>query len=318
MTRLLSAAVLLTSAFTLAFVASAQVEGPVPTQVLVNVDAKSTAPANASILTVQVNDHKESLTAWAQVPPGNAQVAVLIDDGLRESVGRELDSLRAFVNSLPSGVEVMVGFMQNGHVVSDETFTADHARVASLVHQPAGLPGMSASPYLCLSDFVRHWPDSKASSSAATLDASSQHKARFVLMLTNGVDPYNGSTSVMNQDSPYVNAAVKDAQRAGVAVYAIYFGDAGIRGESADNSGQSYLAQITESTGGVNFWQGVGNPVSMAPFLKLFQRAIAETYVATFNTPAPRDPQHDLIRFKISAPKTKLHAPELVRPGNQE
>lgn len=318
MTRLLPAAVLLTSAFSLRFVAHAQVEGPVPTQVLVNVDAKSTAPANTSALTVQVNDHKEPLTAWTQVLPGNAQVAVLIDDGLRESVGRELDSLRAFVTSLPPGVEVMVGFMQNGHVVSDQQFTTDHPLAASTVHMPAGLPGMSASPYLCLSDFVRHWPDPGASSSAVTLDASSQHKARFVLMLTNGVDPYNGSTSMMNQGSPYVDAAVKDAQRAGVAVYAIYFGDAGIRGGSADNSGQDYLAQITQSTGGVNFWEGMGNPVSMAPFLKLFQGAIAETYIATFPAPAASDPQHDLVRVKISAPKTKLHAPEQVRPGNQE
>ena len=62
----------------------------------------------------------------------------------------------------------------------------------------------------------------------------------------------------------------------------------------------------------------MGNPVSMAPFLKLFQGAIAETYVATFTAPAGKDPQHDLVRVKISAPKTKLHAPEQARPGNQE
>ena len=71
---------------------------------------------------------------------------------------------------------------------------------------------------------------------------SAQRKARFIMVLTNGVDPYNGSISVMNQDSPYVDTAIHDAQRAGVAVYAIYFGDAGIRGGAADNSGQDYLA----------------------------------------------------------------------------
>jgi len=237
---------------------------------------------------------------------------------LRESVGRELDNLRKFVGSLPPGVEVMVGFMQNGRVVSDVQFTSDHALAASTLHQPGGIPGMSASPYLCLSDFVKHWPDSGASSSAYALNTSTHHKARFVLMLTNGVDPYNGSTSVMNQGSPYVDAAVKDSQRAGVAVYAIYYGDAGIRGESADNSGQSYLAQLTQGTGGVSLWEGTGNPVSMAPFLGQFQHAIAETYIATFIAPAVKDPQKDLVRVKLTAPKTKLHAPEEVRPGNQE
>jgi hypothetical protein len=136
--------------------------------------------------------------------------------------------------------------------------------------------------------------------------------------MTNGVDPYNGSTSIMNQGSPYVDAAVLDAQRAGVAVYAIYFGDAGMRGNMANNSGQDYLAQLTQGTGGVNLWEGMGNPVSMAPFLTRFQQAIAETYIATFNAPVGKDPQKDVVHVKFSASKTKLHAPEEVRPGNQE
>ncbi len=107
-------------------VVGAQQEGPVPTQVLVNVDTKSTPPAGPSVVTVEVNNHKEPLTAWEQVVPANAQVAILIDSGLRESVGRELDNLRKFVNGLPPGVEVLVGFMQYGRVVSDEPFTANH------------------------------------------------------------------------------------------------------------------------------------------------------------------------------------------------
>jgi hypothetical protein len=305
-------------AFAAVVAAYGQPEGPVPTQVLVNVDAKSTPPASASVLTVSVNDHKEGLTDWQPVMPANSQVALLIDSGLRESVGRELDNLRGFIRNMPPGVEVLVGFMQFGHVVADQPFTADHAAASAGVHLPEGLAGMSASPYLCLSDFVKHWPGAGSYASGAGADASSRHKARFVLMITNGVDPYNGSTSVMNQGSPYVDAAISDAQRAGVAVYAIYFGDAGIRGESADNSGQNYLSQIAQETGGVSLWEGVGNPVSMAPYLSKFQSAVAETYVATFPVAAGRDPQRELVRVKFSAPKTKLHAPDDVRPGNQE
>jgi hypothetical protein len=309
--------VVLFSALTFGFTAIGQ-EGLVPTQVLVNVDAKSTPPENASALTVMVNDHKEPLSAWTPVDPGNAQVALLIDDGLRESVGREMDSLRSFVKGLPPGVEILVGFMQYGHVSVEQPFSADHAQAASTLHLPEGMPGMSASPYLCLSDFVKHWPDAGGSSSVGMGGVQARHKARFVLMLTNGVDPYNGSTSVMNQGSPYVDAAVSDSQRAGVAVYAIYFGDAGIRGGSADNSGQNYLSQLTQGTGGVSLWEGVGSPVSMAPFLSQFQRAVAETYVATFNAPTGKYAQRDMVRVKFSAGKTKLHAPEQVLPGNHE
>ncbi len=137
-------------------------------------------------------------------------------------------------------------------------------------------------------------------------------------MISDGVDPYNGSTSIMNQDSPYVSAAVTDSQRAGVSVYAIYFADAGIRGGMADNSGQSYLAQLTQGTGGVSFWEGIGSPVSMTPFLGMFTKALAETYVATFTAPVGKDPLRDMVRVKISAPKIKLHTADQVRPGNME
>jgi hypothetical protein len=285
---------------------------------LVNVDAKSTPPAGPSALTVAVNDRKQPLTAWEPVAPANTQVALLIDDGLRESVGRELDSLRSFVRTLPPGVEVLVGAMQFGHVVADQGFTTDHALAASTLHLPTGMPGMSASPYLCLSDFVRNWPGSGPSSSSSSPGPSLRNKARFILMLTNGVDPYNGSTSIMNQGSPYVDNAAADAQRAGVTVYSIYFGDAGMTGGSVNLSGQDYLNQIAQATGGVNLWQGVGNPVSTAPFLQQFQRAIAETYIATFNAPLGNNPERDLVRVKFTAAKVKLHAPEKVFPGNVE
>jgi hypothetical protein len=309
--------VVLGLAFAPCVAAYAQVEGLVPTRVLVNVDTKSVAPASASALTVAVNGRKEPLTDWQPVVPADAQVALLIDDGLRETVGRELDNMRGFINKLPAGVEVTVGFMQNGRVVSDQGFTADHALAASSLHLPTGLPGTSASPYLCLSEFVKHWPGAEASAGDGA-SLGGQYKARFVLMISNGVDPYNGSTSMMNQDSPYVAAAVTDAQRAGVAVYAIYFADAGIRGGSANNSGQNYLSQVAEQTGGVSLWQGLGNPVSMAPFLDQFRRAVSETYVATFPAPAGRDAQKDLVRVKFSAAKTRLHSADEVRPGNQE
>ncbi len=317
MKRLFSAALLLTFSLTSSLALRAQEEGPLPTQVLVGVDAKSTPPASASELTVSVNNHKEPLASWAPVQPANAQVALLIDDGLRESVGRELDNLRKFVRDLPPGVEVMVGYLEYGRVVSDQNFTSDHASATSGVHLPTGMPGASASPYLCISDFVKKWPGSAQSSSEVALDAPAKHKARFILVLTNGVDPYNGSTSITNQDSPYVAAAIHDAQRAGVAVYSIYFGDAGIRGESANFSGQSYLSELTQGTGGVNYYEGTRNPVSMAPYLDAFRHAISETYVATFNAHGRKDPR-DLVPLKVSSPKAKLRAPSMVRPGNQE
>jgi hypothetical protein len=303
MTRYLLALTLLT-ATTIA--AQAQQEGPTPTQALVAITSKTPTTPTANDLTVKVNNHKTELSDLTQVPATGAQIALLIDDGLRMSLGRELSNLRTFIQNLRPGTEIFVGYMQNGRVVAGQTFTTDYAAAAKAIRLPVGAPGLSASPYFCLSDFVKSWPE--ASSGAA-------RKARFVLMITNGVDPYNGSTSVLNQDSPYVATAVKDAQRAGVAVYSIYFSDAGFRGGRASFSGQDYLAQVAQGTGGTAYYQGMASPVSLAPYLKQFQEAVAETYIATFTAPGGKD----LVQLKLSTklPKTRVDAPSEVRPGTQ-
>jgi hypothetical protein len=280
----------------------------VPTQALVTLEGKSGGDVNLAALTLSVNEHKQPLTNLKLVDPANTQVALLMDSGLRLSVGRELDELRGFLRSLPDGVEVMVGSMQNGSVRADQPFTTNHDAAAQTLHLPQGFAGGSASPYLCLSDFVKKWPEGPG--------AGDQGKARIVLMISNGVDPYNGSTSLMNQDSPYVSAAVTDAQRAGVAVYSIYYGDAGIRGGQASFSGQSYLSQVAQGTGGQLFAEGSRSPISMKPFLDDFRKLLGETYVASFNAPA--DSRRDLVRIKMSGSGMKVHAPEAVRPGNRE
>jgi hypothetical protein len=306
MTRYLLAFFLLTSTAAIA-------QEGAPTQALIAFDSKTPETISANVISLKV-DNRNALTTLAPIPAGSSQVALLIDDGLRTSMGRELSNLKAFILGLPEGTEVFVGYMQNGRVVSanDATaFTANRAVAAQSLRIPTGIPGASASPYFCLSDFVKNWP-SNAESATVQADSRPVHKARFVLMITNGVDPYNGSTSPLNQTSPYVDNAVLDAQRAGVPVYSIYFSDAGF-GRRGSFSGQSYLAEMAQGTGGVAFYLGTGSPTSTAPYLQEFKQAIADTYVATF----PAELSKKTVRLKVTTtlPKTKVRAPEVVRPG---
>jgi hypothetical protein len=291
----------------------AQQEGQTTTQALVAIEAKAPVAPTPSNVMIKVDNRSTPLISINRVPPAGAEIALLIDDGLRTSVGRELGSLRSFVQSLPAGTAIFIGYMQNGRVVAAQNFTNDLAAAAQSLRIPMGSPGLSSSPYLCVSDFVKQWPSVEADPS--TIGEQAVHKARFVLMITDGVDPYNGSTSVTNQDSPYVSAAVTDAQRGGVPVYSIYFSDAGIRGGQASFSGQSYLSQIATGTGGRAYYTGTGNPVSMTPFLEQFKRAVAETYVATFGAPGGKT----LVRVKMTTklPGAKLQGPEQVRPGTR-
>jgi hypothetical protein len=302
-------------AFTIAVVAAGTVraqEGPTHTQALVGIESKTVVTPAPSNFTLKVENRATPLTSITRLPPTGAQVALLIDDGLRVSVGRELGNMQKFIESLPSGTEIFVGYMQHGRVVPVQNFTTNLAAAAQTLRLPSGMPGESASPYLCLSDFVKNW-SSDASDSSFSMAGAPARKARIVLMITDGVDPYNGSTSVLNQDSPYVASAITDAQRRGIPVSSIFFSDAGIRGGRADFSGQSYLSQLAEGTGGRAYYNGTGNPVSLAPYLADFQKDLSETYVASFDAPGGKN----LVRVKLSSTLsgTKVHAPDEVRPG---
>ncbi len=281
-------------------------EGPVPTTALISVQSKGNAPLNTAALKLEVNGHAATIASVTPVRGAGAQVALLIDDGLRGNFGVQINDVKHFIQSLPAGTQVMVGYMQNGTVRSESGFTANHDAAASEVRIPLSSPGISASPYFCLSEFVKHWPGQGAG-------------ARTVLMITNGVDPYNGSTSILNQDSPYVQAAQDDAERAGVAVYSIYYPDAGF-GRRGSFSGQSYLQQVADATGGESFYQGTITPPSLAPYLSEFRDALSESFLITFDANASHEKNNTLVQFKLKSEQggIKIHAPQGVHPGLRE
>ena len=281
------------------------IEGPVTTTALITAQSKEGAPLNPAMLKLQVNRHNAPITAVSVVPPGGAQVAILIDDGLRGSFGLQLNDIKSFIQQLPAGTQLLVGYMENGTVRSEGGFQPVNQATASQLRVPLSSPGISASPYFCLSDFVKRWP-------------SNRPGARIVLMITNGVDPYNGRPSIMNQDSPYVQSAQEDAERAGVAVYSIYFPDSGMRFGSF--SGQSYLQQVAEATGGQSFYQGTIPPVSLAPYLAQFRKDIMESYTVSFMANATNEKNNTLTDIKISTSQQgmKVYGPQAVHPGAQE
>src|ERR1700683_1923356 len=109
MTRFALALALLTATVT-GTAAHAQEEGPTPTQAMVAFDSKSPVTPTASNLTIKVNNRATPLVGLSPIPPDGAQVAILIDDGLRSSINVQLNDLRAFIQSLPAGTGVFVGY----------------------------------------------------------------------------------------------------------------------------------------------------------------------------------------------------------------
>jgi hypothetical protein len=136
------------------------------------------------------------------------QLFVFLDDSTRTaSLGTQLPELKQFVNSLPATTQAAVGYMHNGTFALAQAFTADHRQAVNALRLPTGMPGENGSPYFALSDLAKHWPSNQATD------------RRAVLMFTDGVDRYYDLSSV---DDPYVDAAVRDALKGGIAVYSVY------------------------------------------------------------------------------------------------
>ncbi len=294
------------SAFAPVFAQEIQSEGPVPTTVLINAESKNKTALDPAAMKIEVNGRGVPISGVTPVRGNSLQVAILIDDGLRTSFGLQLKDLQKLIQELPQGSQLLVGYLQNGTVASSGRFSSDRMEIAKDVRIPFSNPGISASPYFCLSDFVKHWP-------------SNQPANRVVLMITNGVDPYNGSVSPLNQDSPYVQKAADDAQRAGVAVYSVYYGLRAERGLAVSFSGQGYLSQVAEATGGQMYNQGTITPPSLLPFFRQFEKALNESYNVSFRA-TPSRHKDPLVRLKVKTSQSgvHIHAPDAVAPGGMQ
>jgi hypothetical protein len=254
-------------------------------------------------MSVLENRKPQDVAGWVPLrgERSGLQLVVLLDDSARSNLGLQLSDIKTFLNGLAPTAQVAVGYMRNGTPNLVQNFTNDHALAAKALRLPAGTPGGNGSPYFCLSDLVKHWP------------GADRNVRREVIMVTDGVDRYSGEG--FNPSNPYVQAATSDAQKAGVIVYSIYYRDAGRydRGLLATDGGQNYLTLVSDATGGKVYLQGLGNPVSFAPFLSDIQRKLQNQYELTFISSAK--PGLQQIRIKTSQPNTTLQFPARVPVG---
>lgn len=226
------------------------------------------------------------------------QLFVLLDDSSRSSaLGLHFSELRKFFEALPPTTQIAVGYMRNGTFITVEPFTSKHAAAANSLRLPLDAPGINGNPYFALSSLVKHWPSTE------------QVTRRAVLMLTDGVDRYFGTPSI---DDPYVDTAIRDAAKQEIAVYSIYLRGAGRygRGLYTTDFAQSRLLQVAEQTGGYAYFEGLTNPVTVAPFLSDLQLRLASQYRITVTGLQGTGLQSINVRSVV--PDIKVTAPERV------
>jgi hypothetical protein len=234
---------------------------------------------------------RDKVTEWipAQGDRAGLELFILLDDASSSSLGTQLDDIRKFIAAQPVSTKVGVAYMQDGIGKIVQTPTADHDQAAKTLRLPIGIAGINGSPYFSVSDLIKRWP--------ASTDR------REILMVSDGIDPYYGGHDTSD---PYLEAAIDDAQRAGIVVSAIYTPGAGHFGHSYWQTywGQLYLAQLTDSTGGESYDIGfTGPPVSFSPYLDDLGRRLTHQYFLTFLAKPPKKAgwQRIKLRSEISS-----------------
>ena len=228
----------------------------------------------------------------------NMQLFVFLDDSTRSSsLGLHIPELRTFLKALPPTTQVAVGYMRNGTFALAQAFTTDHEKAASALRLPLAMPGENGSPYFGLSDLVKHWPSKESTGRKA------------VLALTDGVDRYYDARTV---DDPYVDTAIQDALKKGVAVYSIYLRGAGIygRGGWVTNVAQSRLMELSEETGGYAYFEDFSDPVAIAPFLSDFADRLDNQYLMTFK--ALNGHGVEPVKLRTELPGLKIEGPSRI------
>jgi len=264
-------------------------------------DIKGPVNITQQDLRVEVSGKESSITNWLPLrgPDSDLELAILIDSSARTSLGLQLRDIAHFIQSLPVGAKVTVGYMEAGSAVLAGPLSTDHAQVAGYLQVPNGFPGSSGSPYFCLSDLAKHWPSTDLLA------------RREVVMVTDGVDDY---APHYDPTDPYFTAAVKDSVRAGLVVYSIYWKDQGRLDNSsyASFDGQSLLAILTEATGGVSYWEGRGNPVSFSPYFTDIALNLQNQYRLSFHSPLKGKPEVEKMVLKTVSLAAEVRAPRQV------
>jgi hypothetical protein len=297
---LFAAGSLLAGTFALAAEQKQEVPGSTVITILPENELPGGIPQDA--LHLKLNGKGSTITGFTPLrdPQSKVEMVVLIDGGARSSLGLQMNDVAKFIESQRPDTKVAVAYMLDGRAAFGGPLTTDHGSVLRGLHLTAGSgeAGISGSPYFCLSDLAKNWPSGDV------------HARREVVMITDGVDYYD-----MRYDpsDPYVQTAMDDAVRARLAVYAIYWtsADRFDRTNYGAGTGQNLLAQITQGTGGVSYWEGTGNPVSFVPYFADIDRRLDNQYELDFMTAVGDKPQMQTIKLTVSA-HAKVNAPQEV------
>lgn len=223
---------------------------------------------------------------------GDLDVFLLVDNCSNCEAGSQFEDLRKFINGQAAGTRVGVAYIQEGRLKVALNPTSDRKQAIEALNTPTG--NKPVSPFVALAELIQNWkPD------------SSRHA---VLMISNGIDP---EASEGHQVAS-AEAAIEAAERAGVAVYAIYHPSADYATADFQKiyTGQVQLAHVAIETGGEAYFLGFGPLPSLVAFLSDIADHLANQYLIEFLA----RPGEASALEEITV-KSKLEGVEIVAPN---
>jgi hypothetical protein len=271
----------------------------IPVQMVVTVEPRKgyeVPTINREDVLVSQNKERDTVTGWSPAPADGSglEFFILLDDASNVTLGSQLDDIRKFIDEAPASAKVGLAYMQNGIARIVQAPTTDHAQVGKALRLPMGVAGVNGSPYFSLSDLVKRWPAGAS--------------RREVLMVSDGIDRYYGAG---DWEDPYLDAAIEDAQRAGIIVSALYSPGEGHFGHSYYQTywGQLYMAKLADKTGGESYYIGMtGPPVAFAPYLDNARTRLTHQYLLTFLAKPPKKAGLQPVKITTEVPHVDLVA----------
>ena len=267
----------------------------VPVSIVVSVEAKhgKDIPVVGNKEDVRVFEGHDRLrvTDWIPLQGSRAdlELLMLIDESTGETVASQFDDVRRFMSAQPATTAIAVGYLDYGTVRMVQNFTKDHDAAGKALRIPLGAAAGGSSPYLSITDVIKRWPETKA--------------RHTIFLISDGIDPLQPGIT----DS-YLDQAIETAERTGTQIYSIYSSREGHFGHSLwrINQGQNNLSELADKTGGESYFQGLGTPVSFAPFLDEFAERLNHQYKLTLLIKPDKKSSYRHMRLETEVPNAEL------------
>ena len=229
--------------------ASARDDAPGKIQtVTVTVTTKDGAPARVEPADFAVFRGKSRQEIVTVKGPSEApvNVAILIQEGLDQGVGNEIETIEEFILGLPEGSKVMIGYLRGTGLSVREPFTANLEKAADRLRIPASTASVGSAPFIGLIEALDEFEG---------IEGRNQ-----VVVVSNGLDITRGYGDLAPGRNLDLDRAISKARKLGVPVWSIYANSPGRFGNSRAivSFGQGSLNRLSDETGGRAFFAGSG------------------------------------------------------------